>query len=119
MIGSVGGALGMCIGFSFTNIISYVINFMQHVLYIMKTKSKMQRLLKSKLKSNRSLDEIKVDTCKEQKFELQHENCLKWKQYFDEEKSKLEANLLNILEKELTEIKVEIQKMEKRNNPCV
>ena len=117
MIGSVGGALGMCIGFSFTNIITYVINFMQHVIYIMKTKSKTQRLLKSKLKSNRSLDEIKIDTCKEQK--LQHENCLKWKQYFDEEKSKLEANLLNILEKELTEIKVEIQKMEKRNNPCV
>ena len=118
MIGSVGGTLGMCIGFSFTNIITYVINFMQHVLYIMKTKLKTQRLLKSKLENNRSLDEIKIDTNKQQ-LELQNEKCMKWKQYFDEEKYKLEANLLNILEKELTEIKIEITNMKKGNTQYV
>ena len=31
MIGSVGGTLGMCIGFSFTNVISCILNYFQNV----------------------------------------------------------------------------------------
>ena len=36
MIGSVGGTLGMFIGFSFTNIISSIINYLKHVPNVMK-----------------------------------------------------------------------------------
>ena len=38
MIGSVGGTLGMCIGFSFTGIISFLMNILQHVISIIKRK---------------------------------------------------------------------------------
>ena len=38
MVGSVGGTLGMCIGFSFTGIISFLINIIQHGFSIIKPK---------------------------------------------------------------------------------
>ena len=37
-IGSIGGTLGMCIGFSFSGLISSLINILQHVLFISNTK---------------------------------------------------------------------------------
>ena len=33
MIGSVGGTLGLCIGFSFTNVASYLTNLFKKALY--------------------------------------------------------------------------------------
>ena len=42
MIGSVGGTLGMCIGFSFTGMISSLMNILRHVLMTIKLKSKTQ-----------------------------------------------------------------------------
>ena len=38
MVGSVGGTLGMCIGFSFTGIISFLINILQQGIFIIKPK---------------------------------------------------------------------------------
>ena len=40
MIGSVGGTLGMCIGFSFTGLISHLMNFTQYWIMIIKIKFK-------------------------------------------------------------------------------
>ena len=34
MIGSIGGTLGMCIGFSFTNLMSCFLNFIQYLYTI-------------------------------------------------------------------------------------
>ena len=38
MVGSVGGTLGMCIGFSFTGIISFLTNILQQGIFIIKPK---------------------------------------------------------------------------------
>ena len=45
-IGSVGGSLGMCIGFSFSNLISSLINILQHVIFIIKLKFTDRKLTK-------------------------------------------------------------------------
>ena len=47
MIGSVGGTLGMCIGFSFTGLISLLINLLQQLMEIIKKKVTKQNFSKS------------------------------------------------------------------------
>ena len=49
VIGSVGGTLGMCIGFSFTGVISFLINILQHWIMIMKVKLSNHNKMKSRL----------------------------------------------------------------------
>ena len=39
MIGSVGGTLGMCIGFSFTGVIAYMINIVHNIFLVIRQKS--------------------------------------------------------------------------------
>ena len=46
-IGSVGGTLGMCIGFSFTSLVSSLLNILQYVIFIMKAKLANRKLFKS------------------------------------------------------------------------
>ena len=48
-IGSVGGTLGMCIGFSFSGLVSSLINILQQAIFLMKPK-------KSNLHKKRSLN---------------------------------------------------------------
>ena len=43
MVGSVGGTLGMCIGFSFTGLISSLMNISNHAISVMITKLKINR----------------------------------------------------------------------------
>ena len=47
MIGSVGGTLGMCIGFSFTGLISWIINFLQDGIMAVKAKFTKRELVDS------------------------------------------------------------------------
>ena len=46
-IGSVGGTLGMCIGFSFTGLISSMINILEYAIFIVKRKFANRKFLKS------------------------------------------------------------------------
>ena len=55
-IGSVGGTLGMCIGFSFTGLLSYLIKILQHATFIFKTKLADRKFTKPKPKKYRSLE---------------------------------------------------------------
>ena len=46
-IGSIGGTLGMCIGFSFSGLISSLINILQHAIIILKGKLASRKLIDS------------------------------------------------------------------------
>ena len=52
VIGSVGGTLGLCIGFSFTGLISSLLNILQNTICINKTKLANRKLSKSKPRKN-------------------------------------------------------------------
>ena len=49
VIGSVGGTLGMCIGFSFTNMISFLMNILQRLIMIIKVQSANKKISKTRL----------------------------------------------------------------------
>ena len=55
-IGSVGGTLGVCIGFSFTGLISYLINIFQHAIFIFKAKLVDRKFTKPKSQKYGSLE---------------------------------------------------------------
>ena len=78
MVGSVGGTLGMCIGFSFTGIISFLINILQQGISIIKPKLSNE---KNEISYNRSKSN---EIFSEEMEQLQHlvtklENELKLK----------------------------------------
>ena len=52
MFGSVGGTLGMCIGFSFTGVISSLINLLQYAIMIIKKKLSKKKLSYSNSKND-------------------------------------------------------------------
>ena len=51
-IGSVGGTLGMCVGFSFTGLISFLLNILQRAIFIINTKLPNRKLSKHKSHKN-------------------------------------------------------------------
>ena len=105
MIGSVGGTLGMCIGFSFTGVISSLINFLQYGYLIIKKRLSYKKISKS----NSQNDSIKIETiqvkgqrdfdnysCKINKYyDLKHEEYLKGLEKLEE---KLNAELKKVIE---------------------
>ena len=58
MIGSVGGTLGMCIGFSFTGLISPLINLLQQLMEFIKKKVTKQKIFKSNQNQSNHLMKI-------------------------------------------------------------
>ena len=93
MIGSVGGTLGMCIGFSFTGLVSYIINLLHHIFLKIEIKSaipksNLQKYTQNEQKSN-------CTTFEENQFN-QRQNIDKYNQLKMEmnDKFKEQANVL-------------------------
>ena len=105
MIGSVGGTLGMCIGFSFTGMISFLINLFQNIIVHVraklvnqnpsKSKSQNESMIKTKereiFKKGKSFNS-RIDKCNEH---IQTENYLRMENYIEDQikfEDKLNSN---------------------------
>ena len=106
MIGSVGGTLGMCIGFSFTGMISYLMNLLQHGIMLTKRKFYNKNISTSHLQSE-PLNDTTIKT---------NAKFLKYKEkiYHQEERSfrdEYSKNQINHdkLEEKMNELKVELK----------
>ena len=68
MIGSVGGTLGICIGFSFSNVIAYFLNFLPYL------QSNLTEKFTNKLGISNHIDvTVKSETTEEKIDKLQHQ----------------------------------------------
>ena len=114
-IGSVGGSLGMCIGFSFSNLISSLINILQHVIFIIKLKFTDRKLTKP---NNESL---KISLEIEDKDKQNETTYVEG--YSRKEKSiedRFEEKISNKLQVELEDkdLKFEFRSLEKKLEEC-
>ena len=110
MVGSVGGTLGMCIGFSFTGMITILINLIQNGINLIKAKL-FHKILSKSNSQNGSLNKtMKISQKEEEPIDirmcntnvsLQMENYLKIEKSLDEKLEQME-NYLKI-EKSLEE----------------
>ena len=100
-IASVGGTLGMCIGFSFTGMISSLINIFQSSFLIFKTKFENHKFDNS-MPQNRSLNGTKeIDSNGKQNATLDMEGYLINEIYLEE---RLEERIVKKLEEKLVKI---------------
>ena len=104
MIGSVGGTLGMCIGFSFTGMISFVIDFIENGIRIVEGKLTKQKLSKGK-SWNGHWNEIKIKSSFERSIisKVKEPIYLKIKTYHEDKQ---------ILEERITEITSKLRELE-------
>ena len=86
-IGSVGGTLGMCIGFSFTGLITYIIHFIQCRITIIKTKLTKKAFSKTELMMTESYEG------REYMEKIRRSNNFQDKQIFDEKLNETNAKL--------------------------
>ena len=107
MISSVGGTLGMCIGFSFTSIISSLMNILQQGIMFIKIKFSNQRRLKSQ---NGSLNKM-IET------DITHlgEDFNKCNSEKNPKDYALNTRVMN-LEKQFAEICMKLKTMEMKKN---
>ena len=102
-IGSVGGTLGMCIGFSFTGLISYLIHFIQYGIMIIKIKLKKQLLSQKEL--------MGTESCEGREFidgSRRRENCQD-NQMFEEKLNATNAKLEGLIKQvEAIQIKIDM-----------
>ena len=103
MIGSVGGTLGMCIGFSFTGLISYLIHFTQYGIMIIKIKLKKQLLSQKEL--------MGTESCEGREFidgSRRRKNCQD-NQMFEEKLNATNAKLEGLIKQvEAIQIKIDM-----------
>ena len=104
MIGSVGGTLGMCIGFSFTGMISFVIDFIENGIRIVEGKLTNEKLSKGK-SWNGHWNEIKIKSSFERSIisKVKEPIYLKIKTYHEDKQ---------ILEERITEITSKLRELE-------
>ena len=107
-IGSVGGTLGMCIGFSFTGLISYIIQLIQYRIMIIKIKLTKQVFSK---KASIEAESYEERECMER---FRRSDNFQDKQIFDEKlnetnaKLKEHQKLIEGISKQVESIKVKI-----------
>ena len=101
-IGSVGGTLGMCIGFSFTGLFSYLINILQHVLFHFKSKLSNRNFLKQKPQNGSLTNTLEIEN-KIKQNEVPHVEVNSRKQIYNERylRKQIEIILEEILDEKI------------------
>ena len=96
MVGSVGGTLGMCIGFSFSGMISFLINLMQNVIVLVKAKFLKSKSLNGSLRQWKlKFPKSRIDKRNEH---LHMENNFKIENFMEDQIQKKIEEKLNSLE---------------------
>ena len=130
-VGSVGGTLGMCIGFSFTGVISFLINLIQKGTVLIKAKLAYQKLSKIKTQNGSMKKPMEIEISQKGKAynskilkyneNLHMENYLKIQNYQEDQgklEEKLNATILDffVLKKEVEGISNKLKTTEMKKN---
>ena len=104
-IGSVGGTLGMCIGFSLTSLVSYLINISKHIISIIKAKIAHKFLSKPKFQ----FDSLERESNVKQNEMKTVEDHSRKEEYLEDEET-LDEKIHKILEEKLKTIFLNLDK---------